>query len=70
MIQIFSIFFGILKPDFFSIFGAEVIGIWPTDVSKNYINCCHLAAQPSKLATGDDDGAVKLYKFPCLEKSV
>lgn len=23
-----------------------------------------------KLATGDDDGNVKLYKFPCLEKDV
>ena len=54
----------------FSIFGAEVIGIWPGDIGKNFINCCHLASVPSKLATGDDDGAVKLYKFPCLEKNV
>lgn len=23
-----------------------------------------------KLATGDDDGAIKLFKFPCLEKDV
>lgn len=53
-----------------SIFGAEVIGIWPTNVQKNFINCAHLAGHSMKLATGDDDGEVKLYKFPCLEKEV
>jgi hypothetical protein len=29
-----------------------------------------LAEEAMKLATGDDDGAVKLFKFPCLEKNV
>ncbi|CAF0889090.1 unnamed protein product [Brachionus calyciflorus] len=51
-----------------SIFGAEVIGIWPTNAAENFINCAHLATHSMKLATGDDDGEVKLYKFPCLEK--
>ncbi len=51
-----------------SIFGEEVIGIWPASSSKNFVNCAHLASAANKLATGDDDGAVKLYRFPCLEK--
>ena len=29
-----------------------------------------MAPTAGKLATGDDDGAVKLYKFPCLNKDV
>ena len=54
-----------------SIFGAECIGIWPdTKTNQSFINCAHLASHSMKLATGDDDGTVKLFKFPCLEKNV
>jgi hypothetical protein len=54
-----------------SIFGAECIGIWPDSSSdKNFINCAHLASHSMKLATGDDNGEIKLFKFPCLEKNV
>lgn len=53
-----------------SIFGAEVIGIWHTNNDKNYINCAHLAGHSMSLATGDDDGEVKLFKFPCLSNDV
>lgn len=51
-----------------SIFGAEVIGIWPSGAASNFINCAHLASASGRLAVGDDDGAIKLYKFPCPEK--
>jgi hypothetical protein len=47
-----------------------VIGIWPTNTESNFINCAHLGTHAMKLATGDDDGAVKLFKFPCLQKAV
>lgn len=55
-----------------SIFDPEVIGIWSGLENKdgNQINCAHLANHAMKLAVGDDDGAVKLFKFPCLDKYV
>lgn len=54
-----------------SIFGPEVIGIWPSSADKNFINCAHLAnCDPMKLATGDDDGEVKLFNFPCTQVDV
>lgn len=53
-----------------SIFDPEVIGIWPDSTDKNFINCAHLAKDPKKLATGDDDGEVKLFNFPCLKNDV
>lgn len=47
-----------------------MIGIWSgfENKAENHINCAHLAAHAMKLAIGDDDGAVKLFKFPCLDK--
>lgn len=54
-----------------SIFGAECIGIWPdSSTNTNFVNCAHLASHALKLATGDDNGEIKLFKFPCLEKNV
>ena len=56
-----------------SIFDPQIIGIWHSsehDSKSNYFNCAHLANHASKLATGDDDGSVKLFPFPCTEKSV
>lgn len=53
-----------------SIFDPQIIGIWPDDARSNYINCAHLASNAMKLATGDDDGSVKLFQFPCTEQTV
>lgn len=51
-----------------STLGDDIIGIWPKDVKKDHINCAH--ATSSTIATGDDQGAVKLFKFPCPEAGV
>ncbi|UJR29986.1 hypothetical protein I4U23_017533 [Adineta vaga] len=48
-----------------STLGDDVVGIWPKDVKKDHINCAH--ATSSTIVTGDDQGAVKLFKFPCPE---
>ena len=53
-----------------SIYGEEVLGIWPSGTQQDYINCAHLAPYSSKLATGDDMGNIKLFNFPCLENNV
>ncbi|CAF1609867.1 unnamed protein product [Rotaria magnacalcarata] len=45
--------------------GDDIIGIWPNEVKKGHINCAHVTS--STIATGDDLGAVKLFKFPCSE---
>ncbi|CAF3091559.1 unnamed protein product, partial [Rotaria sp. Silwood2] len=45
--------------------GDDVTGIWPKDVKKDHINCAH--AVSSTIVTGDDNGAVNLFKFPCPE---
>jgi hypothetical protein len=52
----------------FSTTGDDVAGIWPKDVKKDHINCAH--ATSSTIVTGDDQGAVNLYKFPCPEPAV
>ncbi len=51
-----------------STIGDDVNGIWPKDVKKDHINCAH--ATSSNIITGDDQGAVKLFKFPCPEAGV
>ncbi|CAF1543885.1 unnamed protein product, partial [Adineta ricciae] len=48
-----------------STLGDDIVGIWPKDVKKDHINCAH--ATSSTIVTGDDQGAVKLFKFPCPE---
>jgi len=53
---------------FSSTIGDDIIGIWPKDVKKDHINCAH--ATSSTIVTGDDNGAVKLFKFPCPEPGV
>jgi hypothetical protein len=52
----------------FSTIGDDITGIWPKDVKKDHINCAH--ATSSTIVTGDDNGAVKLFKFPCAEPDV
>jgi hypothetical protein len=51
-----------------STIGDDIIGIWPKDVKKDHINCAH--ATSSTIVTGDDNGAVNLFKFPCPEQGV
>jgi hypothetical protein len=52
----------------YSTIGDDILGIWPKDVKKDHINCAH--ATSSNIVTGDDHGAVKLFKFPCPEPGV
>lgn len=52
----------------FSTVGDDILGIWPKDVKKDHINCAH--ATSSTIVTGDDNGAVNLFKFPCPEPGV
>ena len=47
-----------------------MIGIWPKNVDKGNINCAHLSNGRKTLATGDDFGFVKLFKFPVSVKFV
>jgi predicted RNA-binding Zn-ribbon protein involved in translation (DUF1610 family) len=37
-------------------------------VKKDHINCAH--ATSSTIVTGDDNGAVNLFKFPCPDVGV
>eukprot|EP00795_Rhopilema_esculentum_P003114 gene3114-1413_t len=53
-----------------SMLGKEVLGIWPKNADKGDINCTDLSHHGSTLATGDDYGYVKLYSFPCFDKSM
>ena len=52
----------------FSTIGDDISGIWPKDVKKDHINCAH--ATSSTIVTGDDNGAVNLFKFPCPDVGV
>ena len=51
-----------------STIGDDIIGIWPKDVKKDHINCAH--ATSTTIVTGDDHGAVNLFRFPCPEPAV
>lgn len=53
-----------------SIIGAEIVGIWPRGADKAEVNCCHVSNSGNAVATGDDNGLVKLFNFPCSEKYV
>lgn len=53
-----------------SVCGKEVVGIWSENWRETEINCADVAHVSSVIATGDDSGFVKLFKFPCSEKNV
>lgn len=65
---------------FCSTLGKEVEGIWPEKVEEEedgeilscnpLVNCATLTHHGCRLATGDDDGFVKLFTFPVTEKHV
>ena len=54
----------------FSTLGKDVIGIWPKNSENGDINNAHLSNSGQMLATGDDFGYVKLFKFPVDQKFV
>ena len=51
-----------------SVLGDEAAGIWPKSADKADVNCCDLAHDGKTIATGDDFGAVKFFRFPALAK--
>lgn len=55
---------------FTSILGWSVQGIWPPDADGTDVNSVCRSPDESLLATGDDFGHVKLFRYPCpKEKS-
>ncbi|CAH8495818.1 unnamed protein product [Schistosoma rodhaini] len=44
--------------------GWEVAGIWPSDSDGTDVNACDRSPTADILATGDDYGKVKLFKYP------
>ncbi|KAK1798480.1 hypothetical protein P4O66_006772, partial [Electrophorus voltai] len=51
------------------VLGPEVNGIWPKYSNVNDINSVDANYSNAVLATGDDFGLVKLFRFPCLKKA-
>uniref|UniRef100_A0A3B5LW98 EML-like second beta-propeller domain-containing protein n=1 Tax=Xiphophorus couchianus TaxID=32473 RepID=A0A3B5LW98_9TELE len=51
-----------------SIFGDEVLGVWPRNADKADVTCACVSHAGLSLVTGDDFGLVKLFDFPCPEK--
>ena len=50
--------------------GKAVIGIWPKNSENGDVNAAHLSNSGKMLATGDDFGFVKLFRFPADQKYV
>ncbi|XP_068183951.1 echinoderm microtubule-associated protein-like 6 isoform X2 [Antennarius striatus] len=50
------------------VLGPEVSGIWPKYSNLTGINAVDANRAAAVVATGDDVGLVKLYRFPCLRK--
>uniref|UniRef100_A0A3P9NF13 Echinoderm microtubule-associated protein-like 6 n=1 Tax=Poecilia reticulata TaxID=8081 RepID=A0A3P9NF13_POERE len=51
-----------------SMFGDEVLGVWPRNAEKADVTCACVSHAGLNLVTGDDFGLVKLFDFPCPEK--
>ncbi|CAI2722614.1 unnamed protein product [Schistosoma spindalis] len=47
--------------------GWEVAGIWPSDSDGTDVNACDHSPTADILATGDDYGKVKLFKYPTIK---
>jgi len=54
----------------YSVLGDEVVGIWPENAKRADVNCAHLSNTCNALATGDDNGLVKLFQFPASKRFV
>ncbi|KAM3606890.1 uncharacterized protein V6R79_025142 [Siganus canaliculatus] len=50
------------------VLGSEVSGIWPKYSNLTEVNAVDANHAAAVLVTGDDQGLVKLYRFPCLRK--
>ena len=50
------------------VLGSEVNGIWPKYTQVNDINATDASFDHQVIATGDDFGLVKLFRFPCVKK--
>ncbi|XP_029927079.1 echinoderm microtubule-associated protein-like 6 isoform X2 [Myripristis murdjan] len=50
------------------VLGSEVSGIWPKYSELSEVNAVAANHAAAVLVTGDDQGLVKLYRFPCLRK--
>ena len=50
--------------------GTEVHGIWPKYSQLNDVNAADASFEHNTIATGDDFGLVKLFRFPCVKKGV
>ena len=49
-----------------SIFGWALRGIWPEDADGTDVNACSRSHGGNLLATADDFGKVKLFRYPCI----
>ena len=52
------------------VLGPEVNGIWPKYSQVNDVNATDALFGQQVVATGDDFGLVKLFRFPCVKKGV
>ena len=48
--------------------GTEVNGIWEKYTDTNDVNAADACFSQEVVATGDDFGLVKLFRFPCVRK--
>ena len=51
-----------------SVLGSEVNGIWPKYSQVNDVNATDAVFTKRVVATGDDFGLVKLFRFPSVKK--
>lgn len=51
-----------------SVLGVEVNGIWPKYSQVNDVNAADAVFAHRVIATGDDFGLVKLFRFPSIKK--
>ena len=48
--------------------GWTVVGIWPTSNTDQFINSCDRAPNGKLIATADDDGEVKIFRYPAAQE--
>lgn len=52
------------------VIGPEVNGIWPKYSSATNVNSVDANYSNAVLATGDEIGLIRLFRFPCLKKGL